>query len=97
MMCRLLRVSASGYYAWRTRSESSRTKSDRELMKEIRRIHQDSKGVYGSPRVHAELVAGDVQRVTPEVRGRMMRDALDVTGTTQPRDKSRSTTRRCFR
>ena len=57
MMCRLLRVSASGYYAWRTRPESSRTKSDRRLMTAVRRVHQDSKGVYGSPRGHAELVA----------------------------------------
>jgi len=57
MMCRLLRVSRSGYYAWRTRPESPRTKSDRALIPEIRRVHQDSKGVYGSPRVHAELVA----------------------------------------
>jgi len=57
MMCRLLRVSASGYYAWRIRPESSRTKSDRALMTEIRQVHQDSKGVYGSPRVHAELLA----------------------------------------
>jgi len=57
MMCRLLRVSRSGYYAWRTRPESPRTKSDRALIPEIRRAHQDSKGVYGSPRVHAELVA----------------------------------------
>jgi len=57
MMCRLLRVSASGYYAWRIRAESSRTTSDRALMMEIRQVHQDSKGVYGSPRVHAELLA----------------------------------------
>ena len=60
MMCRLLRVSTSGYYAWRTRPESSRTKSDRRLMTEVRRAHQDSKGVYGSPRVHAELVANGI-------------------------------------
>jgi transposase InsO family protein len=57
LMCRLLKVSPSGYYAWRTRPESARAKRDRELMPQIRRIHLDSKGVYGSPRVHAELVA----------------------------------------
>jgi putative transposase len=57
LMCRLLKVSASGYYAWRRRPESPRSKSDRTLMGEIRLVHQDSKGVYGSPRIHAELVA----------------------------------------
>jgi len=61
LMCRLLKVSASGYYAWRIRPESSRTKSDRALMTEIQRVHQDSKGVYGSPRVHAELVAKGIR------------------------------------
>ena len=60
MMCRLLRVSPSGYYAWRRRPESSRITSDRHLMAEIRRVHQDSNGVYGSPRVHAELIANGV-------------------------------------
>ena len=59
-MCRLLRVSASGYYAWRARPESPRAKSDRALMAEIRRAHQESKGVYGSPRVHAELVSNSI-------------------------------------
>jgi transposase InsO family protein len=61
MMCCLLEVSASGYYAWRTRPESSRLKSDRTLMTEIRRVHQDSKGVYGSPRIHAELVSRGIR------------------------------------
>ena len=60
MMCRLLRVSPSGYYAWRRRPESPRITSDRHLMAEIRRVHQDSNGVYGSPRVHAELIANGV-------------------------------------
>ncbi len=72
MMCRLLKVSRSGYYAWRTRPESSRTKSDRALMPEIRRVHQDSRGVYGSPRVHAELVANGI-RVGRHKVARLMR------------------------
>ena len=60
MMCRLLGISASGCYAWRTRPESTRARQDRELMPKIRRIFEVSKGVYGSPRVHAELVAEGV-------------------------------------
>ena len=57
MMCRLLKVSRSGYYAWRVRPESERDKTDRELTRSIRRIHTQSKGTYGSPRVRAELSA----------------------------------------
>jgi len=57
LMCRSLRVSASGYYAWRVRAESDRTVYDRELTRAIRRIHADSDGTYGSPRVHADLKA----------------------------------------
>ena len=56
MMCELLKVSRSGYYAWRSRPESGRAKQDRELMPKIRRIHETSQGTYGSPRVRAELL-----------------------------------------
>jgi len=56
-MCRLLSVSASGYYAWRTRPESPRAKTDRELLPEIKRIHAQSKGVYGSPKIKSELAS----------------------------------------
>ena len=55
MMCRLLGISRSGYYAAKTRPESPRSKQDRELMAEIRRVHSASRGVYGSPRIQAEL------------------------------------------
>ena len=57
MMRRLLGISASGYYAWRTRLDSTRARQGRDLMPKIRQIFEVSKGVYGSPRVHAELVA----------------------------------------
>ena len=56
LMCRLLGVSRSGFYAAKTRPESARSKQDRELVKEIKRVHTQSKGVYGSPKIQAELV-----------------------------------------
>ena len=57
MMCQLLKVSRSGYYAWRVRPESERAKTDRKLTGVIREIHMRSKGVYGSPRICAQLKA----------------------------------------
>ena len=72
MMCGLLSVSRSGYYAWRSRPESPRAKRDRELMSKIRRAHAKSNGVYGSPRVQAELVAAGV-RVGRHKVARLMR------------------------
>jgi len=57
MMCQMLEVSRSGYYAWRTRPESQRVKTDRILMPKIQQIHHQSKGVYGAPRIRAELNA----------------------------------------
>ena len=55
MMCQALKVSTSGYYAWRTRPESRRKRDDRELTQAIRLLHAESDGTYGSPRMHAEL------------------------------------------
>ena len=68
-MCRVLRVSTAGYYAWRTRPESKRAVEDRALLGDIRRAHESSGGRYGSPRVHAVLRA-DAKRVG---RGRVER------------------------
>jgi putative transposase len=57
VMCEVLGVSRSGYYAWASRAESARAATDRELAAEIRTAHAASRGRYGSPRVHAELRA----------------------------------------
>ena len=54
-MCRALRVSRSGYYAWRKKPVSKREKENGQLVEEIREIHEGSRYTYGSPRVHAEL------------------------------------------
>lgn len=56
-MCEVLEVSRSGFYAWRSRPESERSKHHRELIEEIEEIHSDrDMKSYGSPRVHRELV-----------------------------------------
>lgn len=52
-----MKVSRSGYYAWSTREESERSKKDRQLEVLIRAVHHGSRKTYGSPRVHADLLA----------------------------------------
>ena len=54
-MCRLLRVSTSGYYAWRRRPKSARELSDEVLDVQIIEVFERSRCTYGAPRVHVEL------------------------------------------
>lgn len=54
-MCEVLKVSRSGYYAWSTRRPSIRQKDNDELLERIRRVHSQSRRLYGSPRIAAEL------------------------------------------
>ena len=56
-MCRVLKVSRAGYYAWRARPLAARVKEDRRLSARIRVIYEEAKGRYGSPRVYQELRA----------------------------------------
>jgi putative transposase len=55
LMCRVLQVSRSGYYAWRQRPPAPRVLKDQSLALEVAAIHAESHSRYGSPRVHAEL------------------------------------------
>src|SRR3981189_783255 len=57
IMCDVLRVSPVRYYAWRVRQETPRAAANRELVDDIKRVHRDTNGRYGSPRVHAQLRA----------------------------------------
>ena len=61
MMCRCLKVSASGFYAWQSRAPSARQVDNERLLKRIREIHEDSRGAIGAPRMHEDLTdAGEV-------------------------------------
>ena len=57
LMCQVLDVSTGGYYQWRSRPPSARQGRGEALVAEIKVIHQEVKARYGSPRIHAELVA----------------------------------------
>ena len=59
-MCKALNVSPSGYYAWRKRPVSAREMANRELVKKIEAVYNDSYETYGSPRVYRELKAQGV-------------------------------------
>jgi putative transposase len=55
-MCRALKVHRSGYYAWKAVPLSQRALEDERLLIEIRRSYDDSYGIYGSPRIHRDLL-----------------------------------------
>jgi len=55
LMCRVLGVSRSGCYAFRERPPSGREREGAAPTERIRRVHRDSRGTYGSPRIHARL------------------------------------------
>ena len=88
--CRVLGVSASGYYAWAVRPASARATADAALREQIRVIHTRSRGTYGERRVHAELAALGVHVGRKRV-ARLMR-ALGLTGVSR-RKGTRTTIR----
>ena len=55
--CRVLGISASGFYAWLERPPSRRTLGNAVMTERIRTIHAESDATYGMPKVRAELVA----------------------------------------
>jgi putative transposase len=74
VVCRVLKVSPSGFYEWSGRPAADRTIEDAHLVNQIRDIHADSRGTYGSARVHAELRLGLGIRVGRKRVERLMRE-----------------------
>jgi len=75
-LCRVLRVSRSGYYEWKDRLPSNRDRENATLTERIREIHQLSRETYSYPRVHAELRALGVRCNRKRVARLMRKDGL---------------------
>ena len=73
LMCRLLEVTPSGFYAWRNRRESEHAIRDRQLAVKVRASHKASRGTYGSPRVFKDL-RDDGEKVSKKRVARLMRE-----------------------
>ena len=56
-LCNALEVSTSGFYDWLDRPESNRSRENRQLMEKIKRSHEQSREIYGSPKIHKDLIA----------------------------------------
>jgi transposase InsO family protein len=89
LLCRVLGVSRSGYYAWRGRAASARARADAVLAERIGAIHAASRGVYGAPRIHAALRA-EGARVGRKRVARLMR-AARLTGVHRRARRPRTT------
>jgi putative transposase len=74
VMCRVLDVSASGYYAWVKRPPSMRAETDAALTAEIHAAHVASNGTYGAPRLQIDLAEAGI-RVGRKRVARLMRNA----------------------
>ncbi len=74
LMCQVLDVSRSGYYAWHERPPSRRVQRQAELVAQIRQVHTASRRNYGSPRVWFELAAQGV-RCSQNTVAKLMREA----------------------
>lgn len=82
VLCRVLRVSRTGFYAWCSRPEAERKRRDRELLKLIVHAFTSSRRTYGSPRIHEEFQALKVTCSRRRIE-RLMRD----NGITPPRKR----------
>jgi putative transposase len=91
VLCRVLKVNRTSFHDWERRAPSDRALTDAWLTEKIRQIHQDSRGVYGSPRIHAELQLEHKIRVGRKRVVRLMK-AAGISGV-KPRKRWRTTIR----
>jgi putative transposase len=90
-MCRVFGVSRTGFHNWQRRAPSDRALTDAWLTEKIKQIHDASRGVYGAPRVHAELRLEHGVRVGEKRVARLMK-AAGIAGI-RPRKRCKTTIR----
>ena len=78
ILCRCLRVTRSGYYAWQCRPESTHARHDRRLKVMVRVSFEESKQRYGSPRIHEDLIEQDEHVSRKRVVRLMQADGLQA-------------------
>jgi putative transposase len=95
VLCAALGISPSGFYAWRSRPESARAAENKVLLEQIRQVHGDSGGRYGSPRVHAALRARSIRVGRGRVERLMRRHGVRALAA-RPRRISTTNSRHSF-
>ena len=91
LMSRVLGVNRTAYHRWEGRAPSQRALQDAFLTERIREIHRAARGVYGAPRIHAELRMAEGIRVSRKRVERLMREA-GISGLV-PKKRGRTTIR----
>lgn len=88
VMCKVLMVSTSGYYAWLKREPSTRAQQDQNLVEKARQIHKASGRRYGSPRVYRQMKAQGIEVGRNRVARLMRENGIRV----RPKRRFRRTT-----
>ena len=91
VMCRVLGVNRTAFHNWERRAPSGRALNDAWLTEKIKLIHDQSRGVYGSPRIHAELRMGHDIKIGRKRVARLMK-AAGISGV-RPRKRWKTTIR----
>jgi putative transposase len=91
VMCRVFGVNRTGFHNWERRAPSDRALQDAWLTEKIKQIHTASRGVYGAPRIHAELRMEHNTRVGRKRVARLMK-AAGISGV-RPRKRWKTTIR----
>jgi len=105
-LCNAFDVSESGFYDWLGRPESARSQENRKLTEKIKRYHQRSREVYGSPKIHEDLIDDgetcSVNRVArlmkvSDIKSKMARKFVVTTNSKNTTQPAPDLLKRCFK